>query len=151
MVRVCSVSVRRRRQMESDRSSPPAADVGRRVWGWVQPRASASLHLSGAQATSPSPSSSCTRSSGDGGGGCLSVAAGQGSIPRLPCRSMSFPSSKQQSPPGDRLAPIRHPCSSGSMLADPLPLLPLLSTNDLNCNLIMSHECFDRRCRQLVA
>jgi hypothetical protein len=32
-----------------------------------------------------------------------------------------------------------------------LPLLPLLSTNDLNCNLIMSHECFDRRCRQSVA
>jgi hypothetical protein len=97
MVRVCSVSVCRRRQTEGDRSSPPPADGGRRLWGWLQFGASASLHLSGAEATSPSPSSSCTRASGDGGGGCLSVAAGQGggpvrfdSLPALQIQAVSF-------------------------------------------------------------
>jgi hypothetical protein len=97
MVRVCSVSVRRRRQTEGDRSLSPAADEGRRLWGWLQSGASASLHLSGAEATSPSPSSSCTGASGDGGGGCLSVAMGQGggparfdSPPALQIQAVSF-------------------------------------------------------------
>jgi hypothetical protein len=124
MVRVCSVSVPCRRQIEGDRSLRPVADGGRRLWGWLQSGALASLHLSGAEATSPSPSSSCTPASGDGGGGCLSVAAGQGGgLARFdypqPCRSRPFPSTMQQSPPGDHLAPIRRPCSSGSMPADP--------------------------------
>jgi hypothetical protein len=146
MVRVCSVSVRRCRQTEGDRSLPLAADGGHRLWGWLQSRASASLHLSGAEATSPSPSSSCTRASRDGGGGCLSVAAGQGggpatfdSPPALQIQVVSF-------------LPSGTPARAALCLQiQRLPLLPLLSTNDLYCNLIMSHECFDRRCRQSVA
>jgi hypothetical protein len=81
IVRVCSASVRRRRQTEGDRSSPAAADGGRCVRGWLQSEAPASLHLSGAQATSPTPSSSCTRSSGDDDDGWLDLAAGQGRGP----------------------------------------------------------------------
>lgn len=157
MVRVCSASVRRRRQTEGDRSSPPAADGGRREWGWPQSAAPASLHLSGAQATSPSPSSSCTRSSGDGGGGCLSVAAGQGrgparlhSPPALQIQAVSFLQAAK-SPPATALLPSGAPARAAlCRRIQRLPLLPLLTTNSLNCNLIMSHECFDRRCRQLL-
>jgi hypothetical protein len=119
MVRVCSVSVCRRRQTEGDRSLPPAADGGRRLWGWLQSRASASLHLSGAEATSPSPSSSCTRASGDNGGGCLSVTAGQGggparfdSPPALQIQAISFLQAAK--------SPRRPPCSH------PAPLLEWL-------------------------
>jgi hypothetical protein len=124
MVRVCSISVRRRRQTEGDRSSPPAADKGRRVWGWLQSGASASLHLSGAQATSPSPSSSCTRSSGEAAAGASPSRRGKaegrrGSIPRQPWWSRSFPSSKQQSPP-PQPPPARPPCSHLVPLLEPL-------------------------------
>jgi hypothetical protein len=119
MVRVCSVSVRRCRQTEGDRSLPLAADGGHRLWGWLQSRASASLHLSGAEATSPSPSSSCTRASRDAGGGCLSVAAGQGggparfdSPPALQIQAVSFLQAAK--------SPRRPPCSH------PVPLLERL-------------------------
>jgi hypothetical protein len=106
MVRVCSASVRRHWQTEGDRSSPPAADGGRCVWGWLQSEAPASLHLSGAQATSPIPSFSCTRSSGDGGDGCLDLVAGQGrgpvrlhSPPALQIQVISFLRATKSPPP----------------------------------------------------
>jgi hypothetical protein len=112
MVRVCSVSVHRWRQTEGDRSSARAADGGRRVWGWLQSGASASLHVSEAEATSPSPSSSCTRASGDDGGGYLSVAAGQGreparfdSPPALQTHAVSF----LQAAKSPRRPPCFHP------------------------------------------
>jgi hypothetical protein len=155
MVRVCSASVRRRRQTEGDRSSPPPADEGRQEWRWMQFAAPASLHLSGAQATSPSPSSSCTRSSGDGGGGCLSVVVRQGRgvarlhfLPALQIQVVSFLKAAK-SPLVTALLPSGAPALCRRIQR--LPLLPLLSTNSLNCNLIMSHECFDRRCRQTIA
>jgi hypothetical protein len=54
-----------------------------------------------------------------------------------------LPSSKV--PPASALLPSGAPVRVAlSRRIQRLPLLPLLSTNDLNCNLIMSHECFDR-------
>jgi hypothetical protein len=60
------------------------------------------------------------------------------------------PSSKV--PPATALLPSGAPARAAlSRRIQRLTLLPLLSTNDLDCNLIMSHECFDRRCRLSVA
>jgi hypothetical protein len=158
MVRVCIASVRRQWQTEGDRSSPPPTDGGRHEWGWPQFAAPISLHLSGEHKRPLTPllplahGQAETTAAGASPSRWGKAEGRRSSNPHQPCRSRPFPSSKQQSsPPTTALLPSGAP--AGAALCwriQRLPLLPLLTTNSLNCNLIMSHECFDRRRRQLL-